>query len=80
MTYATLTPPNIILGDIRASSLHIASLVSIDMKTGEVTYGSDYTPDAAAKAFWNALSSEYATFQSERAELEMWRSHCCEGI
>jgi len=30
-------------------------LVSIEMDTGEIEYGEDYTPDEAAQVFWNAL-------------------------
>ena len=26
--------------------------------TGEIEYGKDYTPDAAAKAFWDAIGGE----------------------
>lgn len=30
-------------------------LVTIHMATGEITYGKDYSPDAAAKVFWEAI-------------------------
>lgn len=30
-------------------------LVTIDLASGEIEYGSNYTPDDAAKAFWQAL-------------------------
>jgi hypothetical protein len=33
--------------------------VRIDLKDGTVTYGKDYTPDAAAKAFWDAITTKY---------------------
>lgn len=30
-------------------------LVTLDLATGEMTYGPSYTPDAAAEAFWEAV-------------------------
>jgi len=34
-------------------------LVSISMNDGTLTFGPNYTPDAAARAFWEAISSDY---------------------
>jgi hypothetical protein len=31
-------------------------LVSLNLKTREMTFGPNYTPDKAAKTFWEALS------------------------
>lgn len=33
-----------------------AHLITVDFDNGSITYGADYTPDAAAKAFWEALA------------------------
>ena len=30
-------------------------LVSINMDTGDITFGEHYTPDEAAKTFWEAI-------------------------
>lgn len=30
-------------------------MVSIDLSTGEITYGENYTPDEAAKVFWGEI-------------------------
>ncbi|MFC8008672.1 hypothetical protein [Streptomyces cinereoruber] len=42
-----------------ASKLTIASgeepLVTLDMATGEMTFGPNYTPDTAAEMFWGAV-------------------------
>jgi hypothetical protein len=38
-------------------------LVVIDTTTGELEYGKDYTPDAAAKVFWEAIKSWLPTSQ-----------------
>ena len=52
-------------GDITmAGSLEVIgptgdSLVKISLTNGTVTYGKTYTPDAAAKAFWNAIGTKY---------------------
>ncbi|MFC7794640.1 hypothetical protein [Streptomyces cinereoruber] len=32
-------------------------LVTLDTETGEMTFGPDYTPDTAAKAFWDAVGT-----------------------
>lgn len=37
--------------------LRIASLVTLNMETGALTYHDGYTPDAAARAFWAAMTS-----------------------
>lgn len=42
----------------------IATLVSIDLDTGDLTYGPDYTPDEAARIFWEALATVGVTPQS----------------
>lgn len=35
-------------------------LVIIDLQnSGEIVYGKNYTPDAAAKAFWQAIGTQY---------------------
>jgi hypothetical protein len=34
-------------------------LVQISLKDGAVTYGKNYKPDAAAKAFWDAIPKNY---------------------
>ena len=34
-------------------------LVKIGFEDGKVTYGKTYTPDAAAKAFWDAIGTKY---------------------
>jgi hypothetical protein len=33
-------------------------LVSINMDTGETTFGKHYTPDEAARVFWEAVAGE----------------------
>ena len=44
----TITCPQFLLiGD--------SQLVRVNMSTGEVTYGKDYKPDAAARIFWEAM-------------------------
>ncbi len=40
----------------------LGELVNINMANGNITYGQNYTPDAAAKLFWSTLSSEYKEF------------------
>jgi hypothetical protein len=40
-----------------APSFMIGQLVTI-RPNGEIEYGKDYTPDAAAKAFWDAIGLE----------------------
>lgn len=34
-------------------------VVKINLQTGEITYGKNYKPDAAAEIFWKALAANY---------------------
>jgi hypothetical protein len=34
-------------------------LVRISLKDGKATFGKNYTPDAAGKAFWDAIANRY---------------------
>lgn len=43
-------------------------LVSIDTLTGIITYGSNYTPDAAAQIFWRALSGTSPRFMQTQID------------
>lgn len=55
----------IIFMDITATQLlqivgpYGEQLVTISLKDGKVMYGKNYTPDAAAKAFWDAIGTKY---------------------
>lgn len=40
-------------------------LVTIQLKDGAISYGKSYTPDAAAKIFWQALGKEVICQQRE---------------
>jgi hypothetical protein len=39
-----------------------ADPVAINLKTGDMTFGKDYKPNAAARIFWGALVAEYRDF------------------
>jgi ribA/ribD-fused uncharacterized protein len=45
-----------------ANTLSIGNLVKIDLRSGELSFGADYSPDAAAQTFWSAISGEYRRF------------------
>lgn len=44
------------VNELRAACFRIGDLVSINLKTGEIEYGPTYTPDTAAKQFWDAVT------------------------
>lgn len=46
----------------------VGLLVDLDMATGEMIFGPNYTPTAAAEAFWSALNDEYRHFLAWKAE------------
>ena len=38
------------------------NLVSINLDTGEMTFGEDYQPTEAAQLFWSSILAEYREF------------------
>ena len=54
--------PLIVLTDPRPLNFTISNgheeVVTIDLKTGKVTFGEGYEPDLAGKIFWEALARE----------------------
>ena len=44
------------------------ALVTILLKDGSMTFGPHYTPEGAAKIFWESISQEYRTFLKWKAE------------
>lgn len=64
-------PSSLIIGaTIRATAFRLGEMVTIDLATGEIEFGKDYTPDAAAREFWKAIGqhcpSKVAQPQSEK--------------
>jgi hypothetical protein len=45
-------------------------IVKINLDTGKITYGKDYTPDAAAKALWDAVAANKPTPEDEIVALK----------
>lgn len=56
------------LQDLQPRAFVIGDLVTITLKDGSLTYGPNYTPDAAAKKFWEAMSLEYQIMLRWKAE------------
>ena len=42
-------------------------MVELDFETGKLTYGPDYTPDEAARAFWEAFERFYPLARTKTA-------------
>lgn len=42
------------------------NVVTIDMKTGKITYGPHYKPDEAAKLFWKYMGNEARCAQEKK--------------
>jgi hypothetical protein len=40
-------------------------LVKVSLKDGKIEFGKNYTPDAAGKAFWEAIGSKYPCPRTE---------------
>lgn len=63
MTAQTLDKPGwyceMAISKYSARNIKIAELVTIDLNDGSMTFGPDYSPDAAARRFWEAMSDEY---------------------
>lgn len=60
-------------GNIKGPTYFVLSgangeLVRISMQDGSITYGPTYSPDAAAKVFWKAVSEEYRKMLRWKAE------------
>lgn len=56
------------LHDIKPKKLIIANLVSIKLDDGTMEFLPGYTPDAAARGFWQALSEDYRKMLKWKAE------------
>lgn len=54
--FPTDGPYYTIRSDVQPSSIMIRDLVTIHLDDGRIEYGPKYTPDEAAKVFWEALS------------------------
>ena len=50
-----ITAPTFGISRMECQTITFAGIVSINSKTGEVTIAPGYTPDDAAKAFWDAV-------------------------
>ena len=54
-------------------------LVTIDLPSGDVSYGENYIPNEAAKIFWDSLSSFHKiNTQADTILREVRRILCCE--
>jgi len=56
--YISQQPTKLVIGD----------LVEIDLKDGSMKFRDGYSPDAAARTLWEAISSEYREMQKWKAE------------
>jgi hypothetical protein len=55
--HVVAAPP--IPGSLNIRSSAGEPLVSIDLGTGQITYGPGYTPDEAARLFWDAITRQH---------------------
>jgi hypothetical protein len=57
-----------IIASMTPQKLIISNLVEIDMKDGSLKFLEGYTPEKAARVFWEALSEDYRKMLRWRAE------------
>lgn len=63
------TPPNIFAFKYAGPTyLTIPGQVAINLQDGSLKYEPDYSPDAAARQFWEAMSQEYRDMLRWKAE------------